>query len=114
MVEKLKAGQAFEGNGRRTLNLIHVADAADAILQCLEAGPDMRGGVFNVSDGSHFSRKEIVSWLAGKLGVEATPFLENDQGGTPDRKVSIAKIKSELAWSPHYNSFVKGYDSILG
>ena len=55
-----------------------------------------------------------MSWLAGKLGVEATPFLENDQGGTPDRKVSIAKIKSELAWSPRYNSFVKGYESILG
>ncbi len=113
MVEKLKAGQPFEGNANRTLNLIHVADAADAILHCLEAGPSTRGGIFNVSDGSHFSRKEIVSWLAGKLGVEVTPFLENDQGGTPDRKVSIAKIKSELAWTPRYNSFVKGYDSIL-
>ena len=114
MVEKLKAGQPFEGNANRTLNLIHVADAADAILHCLEAGPSIRGGIFNVSDGSHFSRKEIVSWLAGKLGVEVTPFLENDQGGTPDRKVSIAKIKSELAWIPRYNSFVKGYESILG
>lgn len=114
MVEKLKAGQPFEGNANRTLNLIHVADAADAILHCLEAGPSIRGGIFNVSDGSHFSRKEIVSWLAGKLGVEVTPFLENDQGGTPDRKVSISKIKSDLAWSPRYNSFVKGYESILG
>ena len=31
MVEKLKGGQPFEGNANRTLNLIHVADAADAV-----------------------------------------------------------------------------------
>ena len=111
MVEKLKAGQAFEGNGRRTLNLIHVADAADAILQCLEAGRTC-GEYSSVSDGSHFQERDCV--LVGRqTGVEATPF-ENDQGGTPDRKVSIAKIKSERAWNPRYNSFVKGYESILG
>ena len=83
MVEKLKAGQPFEGNANRTLNLIHVADAADAILHCLEAGPGSRGGIFNVSDGSHFSRKEIVSWLAGKLGVEATPFWKMTKAERP-------------------------------
>ena len=114
MVEKLKGGQPFEGNANRTLNLIHVADAAVAVLHCLEAKPENRGGIYNVSDGSHYSRGEIVAWLAEKLGVGVTPFLENDGVHTPDRKVSIDKIRNDLKWEPRYNSFVKGYESILG
>jgi nucleoside-diphosphate-sugar epimerase len=114
MVEKLKGGQPFEGNANRTLNLIHVADAAAAVLHCLEAKPGNRGGIYNVSDGSHYSRGEIVAWLAEKLGVGVTPFLENDGAHTPDRKVSIDKIRNDLKWEPRYNSFVKGYESILG
>ena len=93
MVEKLKAGQAFEGNGRRTLNLIHVADAADAILQCLEAGPDMREGIQRFGRQSFFKKRDCV--LVGRQTWRRSySFLENDQGGTPDRKVSIAKIKA--------------------
>jgi nucleoside-diphosphate-sugar epimerase len=113
MVEKLKGGQPFEGNANRTLNLIHVVDAAEAVLCCLEAEPEIRGGIYNVSDGSHFSRGEIVAWLAEKLGVAVTPFLENDGALVPDRKVSIDKIRNDLKWEPRYNSFVKGYESIL-
>ena len=113
MVEKLKKGKPFEGNANRTLNLIHVVDAADAVLCCLEADPEIRGGIYNVSDGSHFPRGEIVAWLADKLGVEVTPFLGNDGELVPDRKVSIDKIRNDLKWEPRYNSFVKGYESIL-
>ena len=60
----------------------HAADAADAILQCLRQVRTC-GGVFNASDGSHFSRKEIVSWLSGKLGVEATPFWKMTKAERP-------------------------------
>ena len=45
---------------------------------------------------------------------EIRPFLENDGVHTPDRKVSIDKIRNDLKWEPRYNSFVKGYESILG
>ncbi len=113
LIEKLKKGQAFEGNSARTLNLIHVEDAARAVLCCLNSGDENRGGTYNVSDGSHFSRGEIVSWLADKLGLQTTPFAQNDPDGTPDRKVSTELISKELKWSPLYNSFVKGYESIL-
>ena len=113
LIEKLKKGQAFEGNSARTLNLIHVEDAVRAVLCCLNSEEENGGGVYNVSDGSHFSRGEIVSWLADKLGLQKTPFAENDPVGTPDRKVAIELIRNELKWEPLYNNFVKGYDSIL-
>ena len=113
LIEKLKKGQTFGGNSARTLNLIHVEDAARAVLCCLNSGAENRGGTYNVSDGSHFSRGEIVSWLANKLGLQTTPFVQNDTDGTPDRKVSSELIRKELKWSPLYNSFVKGYESIL-
>lgn len=113
LIEKLKKGQSFSGNSTRTLNLIHVEDAARAVLCCLNSGEENMGGTYNVSDGSHFSRGEIVSWLADKLGLQMTRFEENDPAGTPDRKVSIELITKELKWNPLYNSFVKGYESIL-
>ena len=113
LIEKLKNGQTFDGNSARTLNLIHVEDAARAVLCCLNSGAENRGGTYNVSDGSHFSRGEIVSWLAKKLGLQATRFEENDKDGAPDRKVSSELIGKKLKWSPLYNSFVKGYESIL-
>jgi nucleoside-diphosphate-sugar epimerase len=93
--------------------LIHVEDAARAILFSLNSGREIKGGIYNVSDGSHFSRGEIVSWLADKLGLQATGFEEDDPPGSPDRKISIERIKTELKWTPLYNSFVKGYESIL-
>ena len=113
LIEKLKNGQTIGGNSARTLNLIHVEDAARAVLCCLNSGAENRGGTYNVSDGSHFSRGEIISWLASKLGLPATRFEENDTDGTPDRKVSSELIGKKLKWSPLYNSFVKGYESIL-
>ena len=113
LVEKLKRGESFGGNSSRTLNLIHVEDAARAIVFSLNSGREIKGGIYNVSDGSHFSRGEIVSWLADKLGLQATGFAEDDPPNSPDRKISIERIKTELKWTPLYNSFVKGYESIL-
>jgi len=113
LVEKLKKGEPFDGNSSRTLNLIHVEDAASATLSCLESPQGLSGGIYNVSDGSHFSRGEIVHWLAGRLDVDIPPFLESDGRRVADRKISIRKIQENLNWKPRYNSFVKGYDSIL-
>ena len=113
LVDKVKRGESLTGNSGRNLNLIRIEDAAGAVIACLGADASKAGGIYNVSDGKPASRGVIVSWLAGKLGVKESPFLENDPPGAPDRRVSIDAIRRDLKWEPEYNSFEKGYESIL-
>ena len=114
LIDKVKNGQEFQGNADRILNLIHRDDAVKAILNCLESDQSNIGRIYNVSDGSHSTRGQIVTWLAEKLKVTVPTFQENDEEGTPNRKVSNNRILDELSWSPQFSSFQTGYDSILG
>lgn len=113
LIDKVKNNQEFQGNADRILNLIHRDDAVKAILNCLEADESNIGRIYNVSDGSHSTRGQIVSWLADKLQVAAPNFKEDDEEGTPNRKVSNNRILDELSWSPQFTNFQIGYDSIL-
>ena len=113
LIDKVKNNQEFQGNADRILNLIHRDDAIKAILNCLEADESNIGRIYNVSDGSHSTRGQIVSWLADKLQVAAPNFKEDDEEGTPNRKVSNNRILDELSWSPQFTNFQIGYDSIL-
>ncbi|MBT5915727.1 MAG: NAD-dependent epimerase/dehydratase family protein, partial [Opitutae bacterium] len=56
LIDKVKAGQEFQGNADRVLNLIHRDDAVKAILNCLEADQTNIGRIYNVSDGNHSTR----------------------------------------------------------
>ena len=64
LIDKVKNGQEFQGNADRILNLIHRDDAVKAILNCLEADQTNIGRIYNVSDGNHSTRGQIVTWLA--------------------------------------------------
>ena len=113
LIDKVKTGQELQGNADRILNLIHRDDAVRAILDCLEADESNIGRIYNVSDGDHATRGQIVSWLAEKFQVTEPSFKEDDEEGTPNRKVSNNRILDELSWSPQFTNFQVGYDSIL-
>ena len=69
--------------------------------------------IYNVSDGNHASRFEVVEWLAERLGVEAPSFTGDDEDDVPNRKVSNDRISDELGWTPAYPSFRDGYQAML-
>lgn len=113
LLEKVKSGTNLEGNADRILNLIHRDDAVDAILACLQANTSNLGRIYNVSDGNHAPRGQIVTWLAEKLGVDNPRFAEDDEESTPNRKISTNRILDELGWSPRYPTFMDGYSEII-
>lgn len=113
LADKVKAGETLSGNGDRILNLLHRDDAASAVLAALEAGEVNVGRIYNVTDGAPAPRREIVEWLADKLGVEVSAFAEDDAEDTPNRKVSNDRIRDELGWEPAYPSYRAGYEAIL-
>ncbi|MDE0575516.1 MAG: hypothetical protein OSB39_01075, partial [Opitutales bacterium] len=106
-------GETQSGDGDRILNLIHRDDAVSAIFSVLQAGEHNIGRIYNVSDGNHSSRAEIVEWLAEKLGVDAPSFAGSDGSDASNRKISNDRIRDELNWTPVYSSFREGYNSIL-
>ena len=83
MVEKLKAGQPFEGNANRTLNLIHVADAADAILHCLEAGPGSRGEFSTPRTAVIFQEKKLCPGWPANLAWKRLLFRKMTKAERP-------------------------------
>ena len=113
LLDSVRNGEELSGNGDRVLNLIHRDDAVSAIFAVLGSSESNIGRIYNVTDGHHASRAEIVDWLSTKLGVEKPAFSEDDSEDHPNRKVSNDRIRDELDWTPSFPSFRSGYESFL-
>src|SRR5665213_3277715 len=74
-IEALRAGQSPEGNPDAWLNLIHVDDAAAAVLACERRGKP--GATYLVCDDHPCRRREYYSLLAAMIGAPA-PFPSSD------------------------------------
>jgi len=66
-VAELRAGLPLEGNPDAWLNLIHVDDAARAVLACSRLGEP--GAIYVVADGNPVRRREYYSFLAALVGA---------------------------------------------
>lgn len=88
----------------------------DAVLAAWRKAP-LGARAYNVADDGSATRGEIVSWLAGRLGIAPPPFSGAAAPGrrrlTPDRIVDNSRIKAELGWRPRHPSFREGYSSLL-
>jgi nucleoside-diphosphate-sugar epimerase len=113
LIDKIKAGEELSGNADRILNLIHRDDAVNAIVTCLVSEDSNIGRIYNVTDGNHATRGQIVSWISENLNSGEAVFKEDDDENTPNRKVSNNRILDELSWSPKFSSYQLGYQSIL-
>lgn len=97
-------GEPLVGDVDKWLNLVHVADAARAVLHAeAHAAP---GEVYNVSDGEPVPRRAFYTRLAELLDVEAK-FDERPEPGAPNRRVGSAKFRA-LGWTPQFASYRDG------
>jgi UDP-glucose 4-epimerase len=72
-MERIEAGVAplILGNGRQTMDFVHVADIARANL--LAAESDVTGDVFNVASGVETSLNELAAELLRAMGSDLAP-----------------------------------------
>jgi nucleoside-diphosphate-sugar epimerase len=105
LLRRFFTGEAvIEGDGERYVNQIHRDDAASALVRLLEASAS---GVYNVSDDTPLSLREVYSWLAAHFGKAVPPTgpVNNERKrGVTHKRVSNAKIRA-LGWFPRYPSF---------
>ena len=112
------------GHGEGTYSFIHVDDAASATVAALERA---RPGVYNAVDDDPASAAEWMPVYAEALGAKRPPrvpaFVARLVAGDAIvrwslglRGASNEKIKRELGWHPHYESWRQGFfeDAAMG
>jgi nucleoside-diphosphate-sugar epimerase len=98
------AGTPIAGSPDAYLNLIHVDDAARAVVAAACTALEARS-TYTVSDGHPPTRGEYVEWLAARLGVASPPF---EGGSGLGKRVRNARAVRELGLRLQYPSYREG------
>ncbi len=114
-IETLRSGQPFSGRADSWLNLIHVDDAALAILTCTRSGLPVT--IYNVVDDRPIERREYFGQLAKLVGApeptfDATQPRVRGSGGL-NKRCSNRKLKQDLGWLPVHASIVTGLSASI-
>jgi nucleoside-diphosphate-sugar epimerase len=118
LIGQVQGGEAAGSPGVH-LNLIYRDDILDAMEATWARGEGASGEteVFNLADEGAATKGEVVSWLAGRLGVAMPRFTGLPAGGrravTPDRIVDASRARKVLGWKPAHPSFREGYAEVL-
>ena len=106
LLKKFLAGEAvLEEGGHRWLNQIHRDDAAVALLRLSD--PLLLPGIFNVTDNSPSTQRQLYGWMAEFLDRPPPPegpAALNRKRGFNSRRISNAKLRA-LGWEPSYPSY---------
>ncbi len=111
----LVAGNPLPANPQALLNLIHVEDAAQAILAAEARG--RRPGLYNIADGHPVVRGEFYRHLANLLGCQPPSFCPGSEGSRRNRSggkhVDNHRMLSELHVRLAYPTYREGLASIV-
>lgn len=95
---------AVPGDGAAYVSLIHVADMAAAVLSVLEA--DVGWRIWNAVDDEPAPIGAVLDHVASLAG--SPPPVTGAPPGLPSFRVSNARLRSELGWSPRFGSYRSG------
>lgn len=99
------------GTGRATRDLLHVRDAAEAIVRTL-AQPGLSGPV-NLGSGEERTIAEIASAVADAIGFRGTIAWDPTRpDGMPRKVLDISRARATLGWSPRI-SFADGLRELV-
>jgi nucleoside-diphosphate-sugar epimerase len=90
------AGEPIAGDPRKRVNLVHVEDAASAVVAALDRGRP--GRVYNVADDRPADREELYGLSARCLGAPPPKFVPAAAYET-DRRIANRRMKEELGVS---------------
>jgi nucleoside-diphosphate-sugar epimerase len=107
----LKGEARLDGNGARTLNMIHRDDVMGCIIAALEQGKG--GELYNATDDDPVCQLDFFSWLAAVLGKPMPGSLPENIGarkrGITNKRVSNKKLKNDLCYGFKYPTYRQGY-----
>lgn len=105
IVERVRAGRLALGPGDDAwMNFCHLEDAVAFVLAALARGEN--GRVYHGSDAAPARRREVVEWIAARLGIPAPTAAAPAQG--PNRRIRSDRTRAALGVELRYPSFREG------
>ena len=106
LLRRFLSGEAFlEEGGGRWMNQIHRDDGASALARL--GDPDVPAGLYNVTDNTPATQKEVYGWMAEFFGKPLPPEGPADfqsKRGWSSKKISNARMRA-CGWTPAYPSY---------
>ena len=102
----------IEGDGSRFLNMIHRDDLIGVTIAALERG--VPGEIYNAADNEPVTQLKFFEWLAAELKRPLPPRVAPDdeisrKRGVTNKRVSNAKLRTELKYEFTFPNFRAGY-----
>lgn len=111
LVDRVRTGRLALGPGDGAwMNFCHQADAVAFVLAALDRA--RAGALLHGSDAGPARRREVVEWIAARLGIEPPRGAEAAAG--PDRRILSAATREVLGVSLAFPSFREGLAPLLG
>ncbi len=117
ILDRVRRGALALGLGDDAwMNFCHLDDAVTAVLAALRRGRP--GAIYHGTDAAPARRREVVTWIAGRLEIPA-PRGEESAGpagarGGANRRVLGERSRAELGLALRYPSFREGLEPLLG
>jgi nucleoside-diphosphate-sugar epimerase len=110
LVERVRSGKLALGPGDEAwMNFCHRDDAVAVVLAALDRGEG--GAVHHGSDAEPARRREVVEWIAARLGIPA-PHSEAPTGG-PSRRIRSERTRAALGVALAYPTFREGFAALV-
>ncbi len=103
----------LEDGGHRWINQIHRDDGAQALYHLGTAAAP--AGIYNVTDDTPATQREVYQWIAEALGKQLPPDGPADlnrKRGWTSKRVSNKKLRA-TGWSPQFPSYQKALPEFL-
>jgi nucleoside-diphosphate-sugar epimerase len=114
LLDRCRSGTAvIEDGGGRWINQIHRDDAARALVLLADGG--VVPGIYNVSDGTPATQREVYGWLAAALAIPLPPdgpASARRKRGDSNKRVSNAKLVA-AGWCPVFPSYAQALPGLI-
>jgi nucleoside-diphosphate-sugar epimerase len=105
ILDRVRTGALALGPGDDAwMSFCHQDDAAEIVLAALERAP--AGSVLHGSDAHPATRREVVEWIAARLGIPP-PRTDRPFAG-PNRRILSARTRASLGVALRWPSFRDG------
>lgn len=116
VLDRIRSGRLALGpDDASWMNFCHRDDAATTVLALLDRG--RAGQVYHASDAHPSRRRDVIAWVAERLGVEPSRASAGAAGvgGRPPalRRVAAERTRRELGIELAYPSFREGLEQAL-
>ncbi len=110
ILERVRSGALALGPGDDAwMNFCQLEDAVTFVLAALDRGRP--GAAYHGSDAHPARRREVVEWIAGRMGI--APRTSEAAAGGPSRRILSERTRAELGVTLAFPSFREGLEPLV-